>query len=69
MFVFLTLKLRILTTVLVRSMSAITVLSSRLSLAAASVKRKISELGGAPVKASYERKRGSKLHSSLTFFT
>lgn len=43
-----------LTTVWVRSMSATTVLFRYLSLAAASVKRNISELAGALAKANYE---------------
>lgn len=38
-------------------MSAITVLFSCLSLAGASVKRKISEFEGAPLRASYRRRR------------
>lgn len=45
---------RVLTTVWVRSISATTVFFRYLSLAAASVKRNISELAGALAKANYK---------------
>lgn len=54
-----------LTTVWVRSMSAITVPFRYLSLEGASVKTKSSELGGALAKASYERKSVGKHYNYI----
>lgn len=51
-------KAQLLTTDLVRSMRAITVPIRFKSFAGASVKRKISEEGGAPVKATCRKHRG-----------